>query len=88
MANDVAFCRILGEGTEPGGGRSVDGFVGGGRSSVVEFQPSKLAVVGSNPIARSNSSVLDHRGRQRVRERMTAVSSEGPRSSVGRARPW
>ena len=25
----------------------------GGRSSVVEFQPSKLAVVGSNPIARS-----------------------------------
>ena len=26
----------------------------GGRSSVVEFQPSKLAVVGSNPIARSN----------------------------------
>ena len=25
-----------------------------GRSSVVEFQPSKLAVVGSNPIARSN----------------------------------
>ena len=24
-----------------------------GRSSVVEFQPSKLAVVGSNPIARS-----------------------------------
>ncbi len=27
----------------------------GGRSSVVEFQPSKLAVVGSNPIARSNN---------------------------------
>ena len=27
--------------------------VKGGRSSVVEFQPSKLAVVGSNPIARS-----------------------------------
>ena len=25
----------------------------GGRSSVVEFQPSKLAVVGSNPTARS-----------------------------------
>ena len=29
----------------------------GGRSSVVEFQPSKLAVVGSNPIARSNEDV-------------------------------
>ena len=29
----------------------------GGRSSVVEFQPSKLAVVGSNPIARSNEGV-------------------------------
>jgi hypothetical protein len=25
----------------------------GGRSSVVEFQPSKLAVAGSNPVARS-----------------------------------
>ena len=31
----------------------------GGRSSVVEFQPSKLAVVGSNPIARSKPSFLD-----------------------------
>ena len=30
----------------------------GGRSSVVEFQPSKLAVVGSNPIARSKKLVL------------------------------
>ena len=30
----------------------------GGRSSVVEFQPSKLAVVGSNPIARSKKNVL------------------------------
>ena len=30
-----------------------------GRSSVVEFQPSKLAVVGSNPIARSKPSMLD-----------------------------
>ena len=29
----------------------------GGRSSVVEFQPSKLAVVGSNPIARSNIKI-------------------------------
>ena len=29
----------------------------GGRSSVVEFQPSKLAVVGSNPIARSKRDV-------------------------------
>ena len=29
----------------------------GGRSSVVEFQPSKLAVVGSNPIARSIEDV-------------------------------
>ena len=29
----------------------------GGRSSVVEFQPSKLAVVGSNPIARSSDDV-------------------------------
>ncbi len=27
---------------------------GGGRSSVVEFQPSKLAVAGSNPVARSS----------------------------------
>ena len=27
---------------------------------MVEFQPSKLAVVGSNPIARSKLSVLDH----------------------------
>jgi hypothetical protein len=26
----------------------------GGRSSVVEFQPSKLAVRGSNPLARSS----------------------------------
>ena len=26
----------------------------GGRSSVVEFQPSKLAVAGSNPVARSS----------------------------------
>lgn len=34
----------------------------GGRSSVVEFQPSKLAVVGSNPIARSKSfNHLAHR---------------------------
>jgi hypothetical protein len=31
----------------------------GGRSSVVEFQPSKLAVVGSNPIARSNTSLIE-----------------------------
>ena len=30
----------------------------GGRSSVVEFQPSKLAVVGSNPIARSIEDVI------------------------------
>ena len=28
----------------------------GGRSSAVEFQPSKLAVVGSNPIARSSKT--------------------------------
>jgi hypothetical protein len=27
---------------------------------VVEFQPSKLAVVGSNPIARSKLSAFDH----------------------------
>jgi hypothetical protein len=31
----------------------------GGRSSVVEFQPSKLAVVGSNPIARSKDNVAE-----------------------------
>jgi hypothetical protein len=31
----------------------------GGRSSVVEFQPSKLAVVGSNPIARSIQNLFD-----------------------------
>ena len=31
----------------------------GGRSSVVEFQPSKLAVVGSNPIARSKKKMWD-----------------------------
>lgn len=31
----------------------------GGRSSVVEFQPSKLAVTGSNPVARSKPSLLD-----------------------------
>ena len=31
----------------------------GGRSSVVEFQPSKLAVVGSNPIARSKLIVFN-----------------------------
>ena len=52
---------------------SVGGFAGGGRSSVVEFQPSKLAVVGSNPIARSNSSMLDHGCGQRMCEQMAAV---------------
>ena len=34
----------------------------GGRSSVVESQPSKLAVVGSIPTARSNPSSLDRSG--------------------------
>lgn len=49
----------------------------GGRSSVVEFQPSKLAVVGSNPIARSKYSVLDRGCGQSVRGWTKTVSS-GP----------
>ncbi|MEY4704314.1 MAG: hypothetical protein RL042_510 [Nitrospirota bacterium] len=48
--------------------------VAGGRSSVVEFQPSKLAVVGSNPIARSNLSWPDSgRLRNGCGEKMYAV---------------
>ena len=70
---------------------------GGGRSSVVEFQPSKLAVAGSNPVARSIPSLLD-RERLRVAQRGDGMLLERkgqeadgrgcPRSSVGRARPW
>ena len=40
---------------------------------MVEFQPSKLAVVGSNPIARSKFSVIDYGCGQRVRERIKTV---------------
>lgn len=46
----------------------------GGRSSVVEFQPSKLAVVGSNPIARSKFSVLEYGCGQRVRRADTGCA--------------
>ncbi len=38
----------------------------GGRSSVVEFQPSKLAVAGSNPVARSMRA--EHEGRDVKRD--------------------
>ncbi len=49
---DKAMRRPVPEGIA-GNLRNVGRVTVGGRSSVVEFQPSKLAVVGSNPIARS-----------------------------------
>ena len=58
----------------------------GGRSSVVESQPSKLAVVGSIPTARSKPSSLDPECWRWAREEK--LRSGSPRSSVGRARPW
>ena len=72
----------------------------GGRSSAVESQPSKLAVVGSTPTARSNA--VHDAGRETVKREQDCQSEpttyrkltddarqpHGPRSSVGRARPW
>jgi hypothetical protein len=53
----------------------------GGRSSVVEFQPSKLAVAGSNPVARSIPSLLDRERSSMVRDRMkpqVSLVASGP----------
>lgn len=57
VKDGVPPCRIPGGWLVPEDHRGIGGFAGGGRSSVVEFQPSKLAVVGSNPIARSIYSI-------------------------------
>ena len=64
---DLAVLSIVWPSVSPSDRWSVGRVTVGGRSSVVEFQPSKLAVVGSNPIARSKSSVLD-RGADRACE--------------------
>ena len=61
---------------------------GGGRSSVVEFQPSKLAVAGSNPVARSSERLKREAVNVTSDAGIRVSHSQGPRSSVGRARPW
>ena len=75
-----------------------------GVAQLVELQPSKLDVAGSNPVARSTSEaeVTGQQEEQReragftpARERVPGGATQRPlaqrrrpRSSVGRARPW
>jgi hypothetical protein len=54
----------------------------GGRSSVVELQPSKLDVAGSNPAARSTSAAADGWGRRKKR----SVNSRAARGEWQAAR--
>jgi hypothetical protein len=54
-----------------------------GVAQLVECQPSKLDVAGSNPVARSRRWTASKPGFCAGK-----VVNVGPRSSVGRARPW
>ena len=58
-----------------------------GRSSVVEFQPSKLAVRGSNPLARSISWRHVKRYSLNVKEGGQGMSNNESRSTINEARP-
>ena len=57
----------------------------GGRSSVVEFQPSKLAVAGSNPVARSRANCRRHKD---VNARQGGCLSRSRRSQATGAGVW
>ena len=64
-------------------GRDRDKGVEAGVAQLVELQPSKLDVAGSNPVARSTWRRRGGFGGEAVGE-----FRQRPRSSVGRARPW
>src|SRR5262245_24186281 len=54
-----------------------------GVAQLVELQPSKLDVAGSNPVARSITEADGDETKRRESSR-----ARRPSSSVGRARPW